>query len=498
MNGNADGRARGMARKSLLAAGLPALAALSLAAIDDASAAEAANSAYIDRLQYNLSTLLSVSLAPSSQPAPGPRTEKRDGVVICTKNPQRANLNVTENALLNPSGGVVYPGALVRMDRRLAEGLPTPITLRRAPLRIAVDLPGLGANSTKLVENPTNLTVDAAVNELVRNWHARGAKGGYKPGIRAFYESKTAYTSEQIGVQLGFSGQWSSTAASASVDLKRTTEQTVVMKSFKQVYFTASIEEPPSAGSVFHDSVTLNAGNMPASGPPGLVRSVDYGRIIIVMMVTNKAQTRIDAEAALEYTTGAAKVDAKAKATYDNIVNNSTFKVLALGGGAAGAVDLFSGDPKKIVDVIRNGIAFSPQNPAYPIAYKVADLKTREIARMSVTTDYIETNCQEYPNGWVELRHNGGYVAKFAVSYKSHNAQGQAVTTSWDSGQKTAGWSEKRYFPGDAWDIRITGTVATGLVWDPWKDAMNLRLPAVPNKCYKIYGTTLDRKYGEC
>ena len=463
-----------------------------------ASAGEAENSRYINSLNYDLKNLLSVSLAPSSQPAPSPRSEQAAGVVICTKKPYTARQNVTENALLNPSGGVVYPGALVREDRRLAEGLPTPITTRRAPLTISVDLPGLGARGVKVVQNPTNITVQQAVNELTNAWMSQGGASGYKPGIRAFYEAKTAYTNEQIGVDLGFSGQWGTTAASASVDLKRSTEQTVVMKSFKQVYFTASIEEPATPGSVFASNVNLTSADIQTSGPPGIVRSVDYGRLIIVMMITKSAQSRVNAEGALEYATGNTRVDAKAKATYESIVKNSTFKVLALGGGAQDAVDLFTGDPNAIVGVIQKGIVFSRANPAYPIAYKVADLKTHELARMSVSTDYIETNCQEYPNGWVELRHSGAYVAKFSVSYKSHNAQGATVPYSWNSGNKTAGWSQKIWFPGDAWDIQIKGTVATGLVWDPWKDALDMRLSAIPNECYKIWGTTLDRKSGKC
>ncbi|MDP6927431.1 MAG: thiol-activated cytolysin family protein, partial [Rhodospirillales bacterium] len=112
------------------------------------------------------------------------------------------------------------------------------------------------------------------------------------------------------------------------------------------------------------------------------------------------------------------------------MVKNSTFKVLALGGGAQGSEELFSGDPSKIQDVIASGIVFSKDNPAYPISYKVADLKTREIARMAVSTDYIETNCRQYANGYVELKHEGAYIAKFSVSYKAHDSDNKVKTKS--------------------------------------------------------------------
>jgi Thiol-activated cytolysin len=63
-----------------------------------------------------------------------------------------------------------------------------------------------------------------------------------------------------------------------------------------------------------------------------------------------------------------------------------------LGGRAADSVELFSGSPDKIVGVIAAGVRFSKDNPVYPIACKVADLKTRQIAKMSVieTKEYRE------------------------------------------------------------------------------------------------------------
>lgn len=288
-------------------------------------------------------------------------------------------------------------------------------------------------------------------------------------------------------------------SASAKVDVTRSTEQTIVMQAFKQIYYTVTIEEPGAAGSVFASDVLLSPQNMNNTKPPGLVRSVDYGRIIIVQMTIQGAVTEIDAEAAMDYATGGLNIQGHLKTKYEGITKNSQFKVLALGGSADSANELFSGDPGKIVGVIKTGIKFSKANPGFPISYKVADLRTRELAKMSVTTDYIETNCQEYPNGWVELRHAGGFVAYFTVNWKQKNDQGNLVEApGFSSGDKTAGYAHKIWLPGDATDIRIKGVNYTGLVWDKTRVPLNLRPNAVPNKCYKIWGTTLDPKSGEC
>ena len=476
------------------------VATLLLVVVHAAHADQQTNTNYIDGLQYGLKQLLSVSLEPSSQPAVDPRTEKNGAVIICTKTPNTARSNVTENALLDPSGGVIFPGALVQEDRSLAEGLPTPITLARAPIRIRVDLPGIGAHGSRTIDNPSNLSVPAVIDEIVDSWFTTTVdKQGYRPAIRAFFSATQAYTTEQIGVDMGFSAQWGSNSASSKIDLSHTTEQTVVMKAFKQVYFTAIVEEPTTAGSVFADSVVLTPQILNAERPPGFVRSVDYGRIIIVDMTTKGVESKLDAQAALDYATGGdTTISAELKAKYKNIVNNSQFKVLALGGSAANSAEIFSGNPEKILDVITTGISFSKDNPAYPIAYKVADLKSRQIAKMAVTTDYVETDCQEYSNGWVQLYHKGWYVAYFTVNWKEKDQSGNLISKSWSSGDKTAGYSHKIWLPGDATDIRIRGVEYTGLAWDKERDALNLRLSAVPNQCYAIWGSTLDPQGGAC
>jgi thiol-activated cytolysin len=165
----------------------------------------------------------------------------------------------------------------VQEDRSLAEGLPTPLTLPRAPIRIRVDLPGIGASGSRTIDNPSNLSVPAAIDEIVDSWFTTTAeKQGYKPAIRAFFSANRAYTTEQIGVDMGFSAQWGSNSASAKIDLSHSTAQTVVMKPFKQVYFSTIVEEPGAAGSVFIDDVVLTPKTVNFEHPPGFVRNVDY------------------------------------------------------------------------------------------------------------------------------------------------------------------------------------------------------------------------------
>ena len=109
--------------------------------------------------------------------------------------------------------------------------------------------------------------------------------------------------------------------------------------------------------------------------------------------------------------------------------------------------------------------------------------------------DSTETESVRYPNGFIRLRHSGAYVARFEVTWEEPDASGNQAARSWASGHQTAGYTHQVDLPGDASNVRIRGEAATGLLWDPWGDAINLTLDGPDQKCYRITGTTLDRSW---
>lgn len=89
---------------------------------------------YIAGLNYDPRVLLSVVQDGATQTVPvKERTAQSNAVVICTKTRTSLKKNLSEVAILSPSSGVVFPGALVLADENLMEGHPTPIALERKP-----------------------------------------------------------------------------------------------------------------------------------------------------------------------------------------------------------------------------------------------------------------------------------------------------------------------------------------------------------------------------
>lgn len=453
-----------------------------------------ARTQYIQSLVYDLNKLLAVNLQPSSQPAYDPRAQEPSGdVIVTTVTPRNLTSSLSENSLLSPSTGVIYPGAIVMQDQNLANGTPTPYTLARGPLRIYVDLAGLGDKAYTTIESPTNVSVATAVQNIVNYWLDNVTKEGYKPVVRAYSESQKSYTQSQIAVSLGFGAQWTKCNATASLSTESTMEQTIIYRGLRQIYYTVQIEEPIEVGDMFSSNVTLSPDNMKPEHPPGYVRYVDYGRIIVVQMITSTQTSTVEAQQALDVYTSGVTVSEELKAKYKNITENSTFKAIVIGGGSdSGSV--LAGDIESISKAIIGGLEFSKTNPAYPISYAVADMKSRSLSEIKTTTSYNEIERKRLYSRSITLKHSGAYVAKFVVSWKEYNpATGKRdLEKSFDSGKKTAGYETKLYFPGDAETFRVKGINDTGLLWDKHR-TKEWRVGALDgDKIIKIGGTTLN------
>ncbi|MHC4324728.1 MAG: thiol-activated cytolysin family protein [Planctomycetota bacterium] len=422
------------------------------------------NTQYIQSLEYDLNELLAVDLTPKAIDLSdvGESRDRLPGeVIIVTKKKHDASSHLTESALLNPGAGVVFPGAVLKQDNTLAEGVPTPYTFPRGPLTIHVDLPGLEDKAVAIIQSPTNVNVNVEIQKITDYWLDNVKdKQGYQPPIRAFSDSHKAYTKGQIGIECGFGAQWGNCQATASLKVESTDEQTIVYRAFKQIYYSVSVQEPEEAGDMFAKKVKLDSKNMPAMQPPGFVRNVDYGRIIIVQMTTTEKVTEQEAEATLQYKSLGQGVDLDLKEHYEKIARNSLFKALVLGGGGASA-EVLGGNIEEMNKIITEGIEFSKDSPAYPISYMVADLKTRATSRMNTSTSYIETVREVLPNRSITLHHKGAFVAHFYVHWlEFDDAQNKYVEKSWDSGNKTAPYEHLLPFPGDARRFTIEGRYA--------------------------------------
>jgi len=426
-----------------------------------------ANTKYIQSLRYNLDELLAVNLGPSivQKKDEMPRERKGKTVILITKIPHDTSNVLTENSLLDPTAGVIYPGAILKQNSELAEGIPTPYALARGPLKLRVILPGLGEKGIVTIEHPTNTTVQVEIDKIVDYWLDNIKGEGYAAPLQAQSQITRSCTQEQIGIDLGFAGQWGKNKATADLEVDSSKKIAIFYQAFRQIYYTVEIEEPGEPGTVFASHVMLSGVNMPATEPPGFVRTVSYGRIIIVKMMTSAQVTEQEASATIEYKTAAkTNLSAELKEKYKMIANNSSFQAFVLGGGTGGAGELLGGDVSKLKDVIARGIEFTKSNPAYPIAYIVADLKSRETSKMTTSTRWIETIREEVKDHSITLQQDGWYLTRFTITWLEPDPENpeKCVQKSLPLGMHQWTWKKIVWLPGDASDIMVTAKSKQG------------------------------------
>jgi thiol-activated cytolysin len=391
---------------------------------------------------------------------------------------------------------VVFPGALILADEDLMEGHPTPIALPRTECTLSVDLPGLGDSSGSV--KPDGSSVQDFINGKLEIWNKDPKSQGYVNAARSFLNITQAFTSQQTALELGFNAKWASGNASSQLNVASTSDRSVVVAYFKQVYYTVTMNTPEAPASIFADSVTVDdaRGVFGNDHPPAYIRSVDYGRILMVRMETTAVDTSVNLKGAFEQaTSGGVSAGGNLKGKYQDIIKNSNFTVVAIGGGAESAIEVFDGasdgELKGLRSYIQKDATYGRDNPGLPVAYQVAFLKDNKFAIMGFPTDYTETQCIRYPNGFVKFKHDGAYVAKAEVTWVDSDQLGNPLPRKWESGKKTAGWTQTVDIPGDAHGLRLKAWADTGLVWDPWGEILNIALEGPDNKCYRFKGTTL-------
>ncbi len=356
--------------------------------------------AHLATLQYNSDDTLNVQEiaggAPSSRAAGEETTSEnrdRNTLIKCTTTPYNLQTNFSEVAILRPTNGVVFPGALVKADSSLLDGVPVALGIPQGPVTLSVDLPGMGDAGVLRVENPTNSSVQAAVDGALGWWNNNAYIDGYVNASNSSYQYKTAYSSEQAALDVGLNVAWATGDFAGRLSIDTESERRTTMATFKQAFYTVSVDTPSSPGAMISPTVETDraiAALTPANAP-AYVASVVYGRILMVRMESSRNVLAVDAEAALNYAAGA-KVEGKVNAEYEKILEESTLEVITLGGNAAVQSKLI--DPSTLPEVIQGDNAiYSTSNPGVPIAYSVHNLNDNSLAKLGYTTDYTATEC---------------------------------------------------------------------------------------------------------
>lgn len=460
---------------------------------------------YVESLSYNTDELLNVQ---ETQGLPSRRTvtgKAADGqttgngvTTTCTKTSYNLEQNFEEVAILRPTNGIVWPGALVIGNQSLMDGLPEPLPLPRSEVKLRVDLPGIGENGNITVTAPNNGNVQAKIDDALDWWNNNQYEEGYVNASNSSVKKATSFSSKQLSLDVGLNVAWATGNLASEFNYNTSSEKFSAMMVYKQAFYTITMETPLTPASVFDPNTTLETVQklVDKGTPPAYVSSVVYGRIIMFRLETTLNSTSAELEAALSYASGI-KVDATIEVKVKEILAKSTMTAVTIGGNAEIASEAVSakdfGDLEKIIKG-KNAV-YSKSNPGVAIAYTVRFLKDNSLAKMGYTTDYTATSCEESKTAAAsfKLENQGWYNVRFIRSYIDPSGSAKYFT----GRTLLLDQNMKVDFPPGSYNIEVTLEYSNGSSWKHWKD---YSISAGQNKCVKTSGDLLfiGRKIGNC
>ena len=382
---------------------------------------------YISKLNYNPEEMLNV------QQTNGEESEKeiledtsttiKDGnyTTICRKTTYSLKKNFDRVAILRPTTGIVWPGALVKGNESLMDGIPEPIGIERSPITFSINLPGMGANGIRTVNNPAASSVQAAIDSSLDWWNNNAYVDGYVNAANSSFHLGTSYSSKQLSLDVDLNSEWATGSVSSQFNYYSSEQKKVVMAVFKQAFYDVIFDTPTSPSQVFSEEASLEKVKniVDDAAAPAYIKSVTYGRIIMFRMESTSSYESSDIEAAFRYAAGYS-VDGNLKATYEEILKESSIDLVTIGGNAAVATEPISSSNSSsastILDRVRDIISgenavYSKNNPGVPIAYSVFYLKDNSLAKLGYTTEYTATECVTTQNANTIKVYFGNFTA---------------------------------------------------------------------------------------
>ena len=306
-------------------------------------------------------------------------------ITFVTKTKKSLNNGTSSFAVTNAATAECYPGALLLGNPSLSEGDPQLLKAPRNDINLSIHGIGVqpGTDSGKMVNPTKSSDVTNAINELKANWDGKDVPAEMDMSITQ--ASSDMQVAAALGIEAG-------AVKKLKVDYEqayKSSKKNYVMN-FKQVYYSVSADMPDKAGKLFSSDADTNyiLSKFNNENPPVMVSNVDYGRMIMINIVSSDSENKI--KAALK--AAAAKNGVQLSAEYKSVLNNATFKYMVYGGSSEKAGSLVSTkDYQQLLEVINSESKYTDQTCAAPISYTARFLKDGRIATSNISTDYVET-----------------------------------------------------------------------------------------------------------
>lgn len=464
-----------------------ALVALNCSKPDDSSDEEEENpfaasiNEYLLGLNYDGNTLLEVkntgglpNFREETSSSMGNTPPVNGQTSFCSTANWSLDSNFDDVAILRPNLDAIYPGALVATNDNMLNGNPDPLSIEKGAYTLRINLPGIGENGVLNIQNPSKSLVDTKIDNALQWWYDNS--GDNQIPANSVYSSANLYSSMQVSRDIGLNLSWADNNVAAQLDFTSNTERRVATMSFKQVFFSVTMDTPASPAAMLGNTLTLDdvRARITDAVPATYVSSVSYGKILVLRMETEYTEetSDIDLSAVLDYSVN---VDATYDEEKESIIASSTFKLLSIGGNAEVGVSPisssdFTSGPGGFIDAITGSNALlSADNPGVPIAYTMRFLRDNSLAKMGYNTNYTIEQCDPSANFVhedVNVTNNSYHDTRFYFKYKPSGGNFYLIGPKYELNQ---GSSTTKSPPNGAYDVEIVFESQIGWFGD-WEE----------------------------
>jgi len=452
----------------------------------------------INGLNYNPLQVLAFNGKPEENFVPAEGVDMDGKFIIIRREKTKINNENFDIAVVESIRDRTYPGALLLANESLVNNMPTSLICDRAPVNLRINLSGIGVDGTAEVKEPNYSNVSAAIDRMLEEWYRKYATSNSLPANYSYHETR-AYSEDQLSVALGCNFKILNVGLNIDFKSISANKKSVYVLAFKQIYYTVSIDAPSNPSGFFANNVTwedLVDSGVNEKNPPAYVGSVSYGRMIYVAIETDYISDEIEANLKLAIKDNKLDADVMHKSIFDGC----KYSAVVIGGNAEAHTKVVTKNFAEIERLITNYAVLSKDNPAVPIAYTAVFMKNNVMGVINGAAEYVTTTSTTYTSGSVNLKHTGGYTARFYVTWKERSFENGverlSETKGWErnGNHVTAPFHTTIPIPANAVQLHVKATYATALVWEPWRTIVDQPILLAPNVQVSIWGTTLNSK----
>lgn len=326
---------------------------------------------------------------PAKTPEPEPPHDSKDGRTRYITETHNEKENIDSITYLGMNDDIIWPGNLVRGDE-INKFVYEPIAVKRAPITLSLSLESsttTGPSLCQQVDDPKLSTVRQGISDLLK----KAVTEKTKVPAKVEFNYQRIYDESQVRLFLGTDIKYGAGTANAKFNWDSTTKKTKILARYRQIYYSVDVDIPLNSSGFI--APTMTDDELKAAIPPGskpmYIAGVSYGMMALVFIETDASEENIKAALDAAYS-GGADVKINGELTAQNILENSSIKMVVYGGSTSQLKGLQTGY-KAFEKITESSSDFGPNTPGVPIVYKFRHLTDNTLALTTLTSQYTLT-----------------------------------------------------------------------------------------------------------